>query len=750
MKYIKNFFSIFNFKSSIFIYLLFGLFIINTFPIIEIFINSENNIFLQNAIAEETETPKDPPNTINELIETKFDNSLKNKISEFATLIIAFFTPLIAIMVKFIGSLMGDSYIWGNNSAVTGDGKSFDIAQLLYELWDVLRTIVNYIFLLILLFFAFMNVIPYGTDSYNLKTFLPKLIFAIVVVNLTWFGVRVVFDAVDVMSRVVFALPESITSEKFRQTFREKCEITDKPPSKDGSTESSTDTASTSKKLYVKGNCYPEYIAVNPNGALDQDPVKGDIGKEISDLTEKIGKETDEDEKADLVAKKTKLESVQKKMGSNGGVVNYGAVTIYWTDFDYEKFNEGTIAPLFAFSVMQIQNLPRIASSGLQTFKDKGVKIDQKSGYTNLFINSLAGLIIMVLLFLIFLMMLISLFFRIIVLWINIIASPIFALNIVLGEVGSGAPEGDYFGKAAFIKHAFAPVIMGVPLVIGFIMITVGKQYSLLGEENNNFMLQGALIDGVSSIHQLFYYFLTIAVLWVGGVKAINMASADFVQNTFISPISTGVQNLASTLAKAPLYLQFVPIGNIDNDDKTKDRVSFMNLFSDIPTGFKNALNTNSDKVTKILRDGGGGDNPSRRSSDNFYINNAKEGNKKEEINKLLSNLEIKPNTFDSYTGKTEDQIKDEFLNTQRDLKSKFTTDGLSNLSMRKLLEMTWEQQAGNENKVATIDAEGKRYVDGRMKKIEEIIKRNKEAPTPPAPYPTSDSPTPPSIPPTS
>lgn len=565
----------------------------------------EQNLGIEQAQANDpAQTSQSNTKSFQQYLNDETGKDMRQKFAEIASLFIGFFIPLVAILVKFIGVLMGDDYIFGANEG------GVPIAQVLYELWDIIRTIVNYGFLLILLFYAVMNIIPFGTDEYEIKSVLPSLVVAIVVVNLTWFGARVVFDVVDVSARIVYGLPEALTVNENNQALSRKCIASTKhKPSdvfKPGSKEPYAEAkdATEGAHVYMHGNCYPSYLSVDFERALDSEPKytpsNESLKEKITTLQNlKSKSDTNESQQKRIDQQLERLEKLQQQIESGeGAVVDYGTMVIYWTDFDYSKFNESSIAQLFAFSVMQIQNLPRTAYSNIEQIAQSSggqvQNVKNANTWTKIFINTLAALIIMTLVTVLFVMMMINLFFRVIILWLNIIASPLMAFKLAWKGPG-GNPAGDYLGVAPFLLHAFAPVIMGIPLVIGFIMITIGKSYDFFhNSESGITEFSGPLLDGVSDIHQLFYYIMTIAILWIGGVKAIEGTTTGFVKSTFIDPISNGVSKLGSTLAKTPMYIQFIPAGK---DEKTgKQRfLDLKNVFRDIPNDLQRILPSKSD-----------------------------------------------------------------------------------------------------------------------------------------------------------
>ena len=695
------------------------------FPVISIIADTTNTAYAEGASTEGTSTEgtstedepasettqeqnadaknNNKPNSLLETYNSTENNSFKKKFSEFATLIVALFTPMIAIAVKFAGILMGDAFIMGT----AGTDAQFPIADLLYELWDVVRTLVNYGFLLILLFVAVANILPINKDQNNLSTILPSLIIAIITVNMTWFMMRIVFDVAEVATHIVYSLPESIANKSVGTSKSllndEKCVVNTKTPEEWRAmsdeaklSNPAAEEATTKKMPYIHGNCYPELIYVKPTAAYT------DISStQMKDAAEHLDINTTDEEDEDF-------ERLSEK-GTNIAKVNYGALTIYWSDFDYSRFSEGTILPLMAFSIMQIQNLPRMASQGISeaTAKDADGNAVLPDNWTSLFINTIFAFVLMIIMLILFITMVINLFGRVIVLWVNIILSPVLSLNMVLKDIGMSPVQGDgeWLGYLSFMRSAFAPAIMGIPFVIGFILITVGQQYSMPGfNESGNINLQGSLVNGVASIHALFYHLLTIGVLWAGGVKALEM-SKNPVSTNFAQGITTGVADMATWIRNASMKIPMIP-GGINSNGKV-ELLSMDNIRNDMVQKFKSDINRlDNDMADKI------------RGTSRFILQDKFEslglekdsGDGKNAI-EILKKIEANDATYQkiSSSGETESQQVQEFMKTNnvpRILREKTNT-------VRELLSMMYEAQ--NTGKSA-MSVAGKQQINIMMK----------------------------------
>ncbi len=641
-----------------------------------------------------SETANQNNESVIDQINSAEGSKIKKQITEFATLIVSLFTPIIAMVVKFAGVLMGDAFILGRN----GEADAFPVAALLYELWDVVRTLVNYAFLLILLFVAVMNIFPISKDKYQLQSILPSLVIGIVTVNMTWFMTRVIFDAVDVATHVVYALPESIANKHAgdKKLFQmQPCVINQISPSdwdnenhkpKAGVTEPNAETGK--EKPYTHGSCYPAYTTIQLDRGYSDISIQGKNNASAHALDIDID---EGDEKA--------LEKLGDTVLTK---VNYGALTIYWKDFDYSNFNEGTILPLMAFSMMQVQNLPRIASKAIKDTTGANGEFVLPDNWTTLFINTLLALILMVIILILFIVMVVNLFGRIIILWVNIIASPVIALNFVAEKAGFAGLSGDgkYLGANVFITQAFAPAIMGLPFVIGFILISVGQQYSIPGLETigDTTVKGGALVDGLASTHALFYHFLTIAVLWAGGVKAMEITRND-ITGGFADGIISTVKSAGAFIAKAPMKIPIIPVGTDANGN--------MQLASG--NNFKNDFGgkwiQKFEKLDDKVRDQWRGSINSKFTKDHVFDNAKIEQNSSEgkQAIKALKEIPLDMNTFKNIkTGnQTEQEAVQEYLR-----KSDKINDRLVNqiTSYRKLAEVIYELKHPNKH-AQTADA---------------------------------------------
>lgn len=103
------------------------------------------------------------------------------------------------ILIKILGSLADPSAL------------NLDKSVFLIRLWRISRDIMNLIFIVMLLAGAIMTIIFAKQDL--VKQHIVKFIFAVVLVNFSWFFPRVILDVANVTTATIYSLPSLIDSE---------------------------------------------------------------------------------------------------------------------------------------------------------------------------------------------------------------------------------------------------------------------------------------------------------------------------------------------------------------------------------------------------------------------------------------------------------------------------------------------------------------------------------------------------------
>jgi hypothetical protein len=447
-------------------------------------------------------------------------------LSKLAALLISVFTPIVTLEVSMVGILMDNDFVIGKGE-IGGDLESVeDIGGFLNHIWRVIRDLVNYAFIVVLLIIAFMTVISAGGEmvggsSFDVKKILPKFLIAVVLVNFTWFGAKFILDTATVAVHIVSGIPNSIPKssipfdEANKEATRKKC-IED---------------------FQSKGRS-EHFCPFAPIGIKIQgkETLKGETGKKLGFRV--CGEEDATEDDCDAVKEKAKDRTIY--------IFDAGVINVYFIPLErWEEISSGNIAALFAFNVLNIQNLP-LSFGGEKSFWDFALK-------------SIVSLIIMIIILAVFTVMFFVLLERVLILWINIILAPIGVLIWVLKGTPLEVSQGeDVLGFSAFLKAAFMPALMMVPLMLGFVMIAVSNSAKNL-ELDYNMHVTGfnTLIDGIDNLHQFFFYVLAIVALWTSmtvAEKGVKYTSG------VVSGIKNGLGGFGKFIASTPLYIPGIPI----------------------------------------------------------------------------------------------------------------------------------------------------------------------------------------------
>lgn len=129
-------------------------------------------------------------------------DDIADTIMSFANLMQSLLQRILWPVLLLIGGLLKNDILFGAG-----------MEDRLLAVWGVIRNLVNIAFVLVLLGIAFYNVMGLG-QNYHLKTKLPVFIIALIAVNFSFLGVKVVLDSINVVSTAIFALPYSVTQNQ--------------------------------------------------------------------------------------------------------------------------------------------------------------------------------------------------------------------------------------------------------------------------------------------------------------------------------------------------------------------------------------------------------------------------------------------------------------------------------------------------------------------------------------------------------
>jgi hypothetical protein len=264
------------------------------------------------------------------------------------------------------------------------------------------------------------------------------------------------------------------------------------------------------------------------------------------------------------INKKIKMKNLTKKNIIDCSVLNeigdLGEIKfIEWKSWRDEnnRPNAEFLLRLFAFGIMHVELLP---------FAVDGQSLSEVN------LNAIFSFILMIILFVVVFSLLVVAIVRVIMLWINIAMSPLFVLLPVIQKAtgkGLGKVE-EMIGISPFINFAFLPALIALPLVIGLLMIMVGKiQMGVTNDFKTVFMK-------INSIQEFLWMTISIVVVWQSVEIAKN--SGGPIASAIVGKVSGFVTDQAKFLAKLPTYANMIPIYSGGKDGKLKGRASVHGL----------------------------------------------------------------------------------------------------------------------------------------------------------------------------
>ena len=228
-----------------------------------------------------------------------------------------------------------------------------------------------------------------------------------------------------------------------------------------------------------------------------------------------------------------------------------GQMTPYIANTYFSRLNSSNVALVMAVNMGAIEQL------GL-------LKADSVDSVKALIVNGLFSLIMYAIFVISYLVLALVLLARVIVLWFALAFSPLAVLTYVIpglaDQIGGGG--GDIVQRIT--KHLLAPVIIGITLTVGYLMISAYSEFSagfggvaaVLNGVQSQAIDQSFLLSGVSDFERLMIAVATIMVVWTGVFAAAEGTLAEFATST-IKDLGSSV---GSAIARAPLLLPIIPI----------------------------------------------------------------------------------------------------------------------------------------------------------------------------------------------
>jgi hypothetical protein len=270
------------------------------------------------------------------------------------------------------------------------------------------------------------------------------------------------------------------------------------------------------------------------------------------------------------------------------------------------------------FSADNISFLMAMNLANISQMLDVSDLVRESPTIQNVTVNIIISLVLYFIYALSFVVLFIVLVTRVVVLWFVIALSPLILIQIVFPE-GLKSITGDFDIQDLFIKHAFAPVIIGLGMTIGYLMLDAYQLNSAaslgsslqLGEDFAN-----AFSAGSSGLQELMVGLAAAAVVW----KVTFAAAEGTLAGDIVGTIKGAVTGAASTVAGLPAYLQWIPTPGFTGGDGNS-QVSFETLRR---AGRQSLRDFEDRSVENIM--------PRNRETFMQHVRNPRPGNRQEDV----------------------------------------------------------------------------------------------------------------------
>ena len=532
----------------------------------------------------------------------KETSDIQETIGEFASIIVHFIVYLSWLVISMIGDLLGNDIIMHPV-----------IEPILRLMWTVIRNFVNITFVGVLLYVAFRTIFDLQGGNDFLKTNLPRIALALVLVNFSFLGMKVLLDVSTVATNAAFSLGSlleggiqtnltcsdsnqncakliySIKINSFKtgkndyllpictddnstkacrklSTQKSLNDMVFVIPVQEGSTTSDKKIEDTT----MKEDTLYEYAKLNH---LPNLPVSNQAKTWIKNWS---GSCRTKDEKTGILKDKTNC-SLEEYLKYRKKIAS---VEIRVQNF--KNFGESSNRNLVAMIAQNLTPLERFMTRDSET---------QTIG--QLILEILFSALMSIILLLAFIALFLVLIVRVAILWSAIILCPlvVFALFDILGSIKSKVSE--FIGTV--VHYAFIPAMFGVVLSLTFIIIGQLMYTETINLGGNEYILAESLLaNSNNSLFNLLLMLLAIVLIWMAVFAALSVQFATWA----IEPIKNNAQNFGKWLAELPLSMDLVPVATTTGGD-TID-VDLKSLWKSMNP--MNKVDTSGDKMRDIDR----------------------------------------------------------------------------------------------------------------------------------------------------
>ncbi len=372
------------------------------------------------------------------------------------------------------------------------------LTNMLREIWQLCRDLVNLALALVLIAGAVMMIIT--SDSSKVKAGLPKFVMALILVNFSWFIPRAIFDVSQILTYTVYQIPSLLNADgcvlpaTTTQPAR-PCEIV-------------INYAFFRQTSFIRANG----TQVNGAGAVVSTGWRCVLRPLVCIQTVPVG---------------SPQATANMQMHSNvmnGLIVNHA----------------------------RLQTLVRISDPrGAGIGPAPGGGLNQIGASIMFLVKIVVILVFHAALFFPLLAMVAAFFIRIPILWVTMAFMPLTALSYVIQMPSEFDPK-TLFQKQ-FLDAVFLPTKVAIPFTIGFIMVNAGASAAPPGPMAQ--ALPIAIFSGVSSLWQIMWMIIALFIIWKYSFDTLSKGGE------FVAPIAQKIKGYGdSTMQLGKAAITNAPI----------------------------------------------------------------------------------------------------------------------------------------------------------------------------------------------
>lgn len=419
-----------------------------------------------------------------------FGNEVDTKIRELfgiLNVIIQFLLVLLWPILLLIGGLMSNDLLFSGGMQTT-----------LLNVWSGVRDFVNVMFILGLLGIAIVNILGIAKEEFQIKSVLPRIVLALIIVNFSFLGCKVILDISNVISTSIFSLPLTDVVPTAQSTPNP------------GDQDEGPAPAQSEQQQFINKVC-GNLFRLQTN---QQQPSSGDSAGVNQEQYSQFCSGTEGNFQF--------TPSAQQFFGS---------------------FNSKNVAMIMAIQLMDITEIDKV----------NGIKV---TGLKSLTINTLFSVVFVIIYTTAFIALFVGLLVRVVVLWVIIVVSPLIALGWAIKPIGERLQVDGEDLMTVFIQHATMTIPVAVVLTIGTIMIDGVKKIAPNSVLSTNPAEFGAIMSGTTTVQSIIAGVGTAAFIWLAVAQTVTKGKGGAFAQTIMGFVGDG----AKAVAKVPLYLPLIPV----------------------------------------------------------------------------------------------------------------------------------------------------------------------------------------------